>query len=158
VGLIRELADYEHLEDQARATPEALGQHLFGPRPYAEALMAEVDGAAVGFALYFPTYSTFRAQPSLYLEDLFVRPEFRGRGIGRALLARLARLAIARDCGRLEWAVLNWNAPSIGFYRSLGARPLNDWTTYRLDENRLQDLARLDQAIQAVGEPEHPLS
>jgi GNAT superfamily N-acetyltransferase len=141
VELIRELAVYEKLEHQARATPEALAEHLFGSRPFAEALIAEAGGGAVGFALFFPTYSTFRAQPSLYLEDVYVKPEYRGRGIGKALLAQVAWLAVERGCGRLEWAVLNWNAPAIAFYRSLGAGPLDDWTTYRLDEAALRELA-----------------
>lgn len=140
-GLIRELATYERLEDQARATPEALREHLFGPRPFAEALVAEVDGAAAGFALFFHNYSTFRGQPGLYLEDLFVRPEHRGRGIGRSFLARLARLALERGCGRLEWAVLDWNAPAIGFYRSLDATPMDDWTIFRLADGPLSRLA-----------------
>ena len=111
-ALIRELAAYEKLEDQARATADDLRRHLFGDRPAAEVLiLAEVDGEPVGFALFFPTFSTFRGQPGLYLEDLFVRPEHRGRGIGKALLASLARLAVDRGCGRLEWSVLDWNAP-----------------------------------------------
>jgi GNAT superfamily N-acetyltransferase len=141
VTLIRELAAYEKLEDQVHATAEALERHLFGPRPFAEALIAEVDGEPAGFALFFPTYSTFRAQPSLYLEDLFIRPAHRGFGLGRALLTRLARLAVERGCGRLEWAVLNWNEPAIGFYRSLGARPMDEWTVYRLDDGALRALA-----------------
>lgn len=141
VNLIRELAVYERLEDHARATPEALREHLFGPRPYAEALIAEAGGEPAGFALFFSTFSTFRAQPSLYLEDLFVRPSQRGRGLGKALLARLAELAARRGCGRLEWAVLNWNEPALGFYRSLGARPLDEWTVYRLDGEALASLA-----------------
>ncbi len=144
IGLIRELAVYEHLEHEARATPEAFRQHLFGPRPFAEAMLAEVEGAPVGFALYFHTFSTFRGQPSLYLEDLFVRPDHRGQGIGKAILRRLARLAVERGCGRLEWAVLDWNAPSIGFYKSLGARPMDEWTVYRLDNEALIRLADPD--------------
>ncbi len=140
-ALIRELAAYEKLDDEARATPESLHQHLFGPRPFAEALIAEVDGEPVGFALFFHNFSTFRGQPGLYLEDLFVRPEFRGRGLGKSLLARLAALAVERDCGRLEWAVLDWNAPAIGFYRSLGARPMDEWTVFRVDDEALARLA-----------------
>jgi GNAT superfamily N-acetyltransferase len=142
-ALIRELATYEKLEVQARATPEALRRDLFGPRPFAEALVAEVDGGPVGFALFFHNYSTFRGEPGLYLEDLFVRPEHRGLGIGKALLASLARIALERGCGRLEWSVLDWNAPSIGFYRSLGARPMDEWTIYRLDDEPLARLAGL---------------
>lgn len=141
--LIRELAAYETLEDQAKATAADLDRNLFGPRPFAEALIVEVGGDSVGFALFFPTFSTFRGQPGLYLEDLFVRPEHRGRGIGKALLARLAGLALERGCGRLEWAVLDWNEPSIGFYRSLGALPMDDWTVYRVADAPLEWLARM---------------
>ena len=139
--LIRELAEYERLAHEARASADSLRQHLFGPRPYAEALIAEVAGTPVGFALFFHNYSTFRGQPGLYLEDLFVRPESRGRGIGKALLMRLATLAVERGCGRMEWAVLDWNAPSIAFYRSLGARPMDDWTIFRVDDEALDRLA-----------------
>lgn len=145
VNLIRELAEYEKLEHEARANPEAIRQHLFGPRSFAEALIVEIAGEPVGFALFFHNYSTFRGQPGLYLEDLFVRPEHRGRGVGKALLARLAALAVERGCGRLEWAVLDWNAPAIAFYQSLGARPMNDWTTYRVDEDALDRLSRSGQ-------------
>jgi GNAT superfamily N-acetyltransferase len=141
VNLVRELAVYEKLEPFARATPEHFRRHLFGPSPAAEAALAEVDGEAVGFALWFSTFSTFRGQRGLYLEDLFVRPPYRGRGIGKALLAALARLAVERGCGRLEWSVLNWNDPAIGFYRALGARPMDDWTVYRIDGEPLDRLA-----------------
>ena len=141
ITLIRELAVYERLEHVAKATPESLIQHMFGPIPYAEALVAEDADHLVGFALYFHTFSTFRGQPGIYLEDLFVRPEFRGRGIGKALLQRLASIAGERGCGRLEWAVLNWNKPAIGFYRRLGAKPMNEWTVYRMDGEALDDLA-----------------
>jgi GNAT superfamily N-acetyltransferase len=143
VDLVRELAAYEHLESSARATPGDFRAHLFGPRPCAEAILAEVDDEPAGFALFFPTFSTFRGQPGLYLEDVFVRPEHRGRGIGKALLASVARLAVERGCGRLEWSVLDWNAPAIGFYRSLGARPLDEWTVYRIDDEPLARLATL---------------
>ncbi len=139
--LIRELAAYEQLEAQARAGAEDLRRHLFGDRPAAEVLLAEVDGQPVGFALFFPTFSTFRGQPGLYLEDIFVRPEHRGRGIGKALLAAIAAIAVGRCCGRLEWSVLDWNEPSIGFYRSLGALPMEEWTVYRLDDSALARLA-----------------
>ena len=142
--LIRELAVYEKLEGEAKATAADLERNLFGPRPFAEALIAESGGGPVGFALFFPTFSTFRGQPGLYLEDLFVRPDHRGRGIGKGLLARLAALALERGCGRLEWAVLDWNEPSIGFYRSLGALPMDDWTVYRVADAPLEWLARLD--------------
>ena len=140
-NLVHELAVYEKLEQFARATADDFRRHLFGPRPYAEAILAEVNGEPVGMALAFPTFSTFRGQPGLYLEDIYVRPEHRGRGIGKALLASMARLATERGFGRLEWAVLAWNAPAIGFYRALGARPMDDWTVYRLDEAPLDRLA-----------------
>ncbi len=142
-NLVYELAVYEKLEMYARATADDFRRHLFGPRPYAEAVVAEVEGQAVGFALYFPTFSTFRGQPGLYLEDIFVRPEQRGRGIGKALLATLARLALDRGLGRLEWAVLHWNTPAIGFYQSLGARPMQEWQVYRIDDLPLARLAAL---------------
>ena len=141
VNLVRELAVYEKLEQYARATPEDFRRHLFGPHPLAEAALAEVAGQPVGFALWYATFSTFRGRPGLYLEDLFVRPEFRGRGIGKALLATIARLAVERGCGKLEWSVLNWNEPAIGFYRALDARPLDEWMVYRLDGEPLRRLA-----------------
>ena len=140
-NLVRELAVYERLEEFAKATPDDLRRHLFGPRPAAEAAVAEVVGQPVGFALWYATFSTFRGRPGLYLEDLFVRPEFRGRGIGKALLATIARLAVERGCGKLEWSVLNWNEPAIGFYRALDARPLDEWMVYRLDGEPLRRLA-----------------
>lgn len=143
VALIHELAVYEKLEQYARADPDDLRAHLHGPRPFAEAIVAEAAGEVVGFALFFSTYSTFRGQPGLYLEDIFVREPHRGRGIGKAMLATVARIAVDRGCGRLEWSVLDWNAPSIGFYRSLGARPLDDWTVYRIDDDPLLRLASL---------------
>lgn len=141
LALIRALAEYEKLLDQVVATEEALHASLFGARPYAEALLAWDGDEAAGFALYFHNYSTFLARPGLYLEDLFVRPQCRGRGIGKALLAEVARIAVERDCGRLEWAVLDWNAPAIAFYRSLGAQPLQEWIVNRLTGARLQALA-----------------
>jgi GNAT superfamily N-acetyltransferase len=140
-NLIRELAVYEKLEHEVRATPEMLQQHLFGPRPVAEVLMAELDDAVVGFALFFTNFSTFRGLPGLYLEDLFVRPEARGRGIGQALLRRVAQLAVERGCGRMEWAVLDWNTPSIEFYKAHGARPMSEWTIFRLEHQALNELA-----------------
>jgi GNAT superfamily N-acetyltransferase len=142
-NLVRALAVYEKLEDRMRATPDDFRRHLFGPRPAAEAALAEVAGAPVGYALWFPVFSTFRGQPGLYLEDLFVKPDFRGCGIGKALLASLARLALERGCGYLGWSVLVWNAPSIAFYRALGAYPLADWTAYRLDDEPLRRLAAM---------------
>ena len=131
-GLIRDLAEYERLVHAVTLDEGRLREHLFGPRPFAEVLVAEEAGKVVGFALFFHNYSTFVGQPGIYLEDLFVRPECRGRGHGRALLAALARLAVQRGCGRLEWAVLNWNEPAIAFYRSLGAVPKDEWALYRL--------------------------
>jgi GNAT superfamily N-acetyltransferase len=135
--LIRDLAAYEKLSDEVRFDEAALGLHLFGPRPHAEVVIGEVDGVAQGFALFFHNFSTFEGRPGIYLEDLYVRPQARGAGLGKALLAHLAKLAIARDCARLEWWVLDWNAPSIGFYTSLGARPMDEWTVMRLDGSAL---------------------
>ena len=139
--LIRALAVYEKLSDVASFDVEDLRRSLFGERRYAEALIAESDGQAVGFALFFHNFSTFLAKPGIYLEDLFVRPEHRGEGHGRALLTALARLAVERKCGRLEWSVLDWNEPSIGFYRSLGAEPMDEWTVFRLTGDALLTLA-----------------
>ena len=141
VELIRGLAEYERLAHECVATEERVRESLFGPRPDAEVVIAEVDGRAAGFALFFHNYSTFLARRGLYLEDLFVFPQYRGRGVGRALLAHLARLAVARGCGRFEWWVLDWNAPAIRFYESLGARPMDDWTVYRLTGDALEKLA-----------------
>ncbi|WP_439859015.1 GNAT family N-acetyltransferase [Pseudomonas sp. MBLB4136] len=142
LALIGELADYEKLGDQAVATPAQLTEHLFGPRPYAEVLIGEVDGVAAGFALFFHNFSTFLGKPGLYLEDLYVRPAARGAGLGKALLSRLASLAVERGCGRLEWGVLDWNEPAIGFYQRLGAKPLDEWTPYRLTGAALRELAQ----------------
>jgi GNAT superfamily N-acetyltransferase len=139
---ITELAEYEQLANEVRATPERLHQALFGVRPAAEVVIAEVDGTPAGFALFFHNFSTFLGLPGIYLEDLFVRPPFRGRGIGRRLLGHLADVAVARGCGRLEWAVLDWNVPAIGFYRKLGAVPMDDWTVMRVTGPALHDLAR----------------
>jgi GNAT superfamily N-acetyltransferase len=138
---IRGLAEYERLLDEVKASEETLREHMFGPRPYCEAILAFDGGAPAGFALYFYTYSTFEAKPSLYLEDLFVLPELRGRGLGKALLVRLAQIALERGCGRLQWQVLDWNEPAIRFYRSLGARLLDEWTTCRLDREAIERLA-----------------
>ncbi len=137
---IRALADYEKLTHQVVATEASLHAHLFAPRPAAEVLIGELDGRPVGFALFFPNFSTFLARPGLYLEDLFVLPDARGRGVGRALLTAVARLAVERDAGRLEWAVLDWNAPAIEFYRSVGAVPMDDWTTMRVTGDALSQL------------------
>jgi GNAT superfamily N-acetyltransferase len=139
--LIRALASYEKLSHEAVATTAQLRRTLFGRKPAAEVLLAQVNGRVVGFALFFQNYSTFLGKPGIYLEDLFVEPEMRGRGIGKRLLASVARLAVKRRCGRFEWAVLDWNTPSIEFYRSFGARPLNDWTVFRLTGKELRKLA-----------------
>jgi GNAT superfamily N-acetyltransferase len=142
--LIRALAEYEKLADMAVGTEARLGASLFGARPAAEAMIAERGGRAVGFALYFTTFSTFLCRPGLYLEDLFVEPEHRGAGIGKALLARLAALAVERDCGRLEWRVLDWNEPSIRFYESLGAKLMPEWQLVRMTSEGFGRLARGD--------------
>jgi GNAT superfamily N-acetyltransferase len=142
LDLIQQLAEYEKLRDACVATEERLRASLFGPHPAAEVIVAEHDGVAAGFALFCHNYSTFLAQRGIWLEDLFVLPEHRGHGIGRLLLERLATIALERDCGRLEWAVLDWNAPAIGFYRSLGAVPMDEWTTFRVTGQPLHDLAR----------------
>lgn len=139
---IKALAEYERLADKVVATEDMIRRTLFGNPRYAEVIIAESDGEPVGFALFFHNYSTFLAAPGIYLEDLFVKPEARGKGIGKALLARLAQIAKSRNCGRLEWAVLNWNKSSIEFYERLGAKPMNEWTVYRLMGQELNDLAR----------------
>lgn len=140
LGLVRELAVYERLEHALVAKEEGFREGLFGPRPAAEAMIAERGGEVVGYALWFTTFSTFLGRPGIWLEDLFVRPAERGRGLGRALLARLAGLAVERGCGRLEWAVLDWNEPAHAFYRRLGAAPTEEWTTWRLDGAALTGL------------------
>ncbi len=140
-AFILALADYERLAHEVKADRETLARYLFGERPMAEVLIAEADGAAVGFALFFHNFSTFEGRPGLYLEDLFVLPEARGLGAGKALLSRLAALAIERDCARLEWSVLDWNEPSIAFYRALGTRPMDEWTVQRVDGQALVRLA-----------------
>lgn len=140
--LIRQLASYEKLLHEVTGDEALLERHLFGPRPSAEVLIAERGTEPVGFALFFPTFSTFLARPGIWLEDLFVIPEARGQGIGKALLTKVAEIAHERGCGRLEWTVLNWNEPAIGFYRKLGAVPMNEWTTYRLTGEALAKVAR----------------
>lgn len=142
--LIAELAEYERLADAAVATDDGLREQLFGAQPAAEVLIGEVDGEAAGFALFFHNFSTFLGKRGLYLEDLFVRPAFRGAGLGRHLMASLARLAVQRDCGRFEWSVLDWNAPAIGFYRTLGAVGMDEWTVQRLEGEALHALASHD--------------
>jgi GNAT superfamily N-acetyltransferase len=139
--LIRALAEYERLADQVVFDETRLREHLFGQRPYAEVLLAEDSGRAVGYALFFHTFSTFLGRPGIYLEDLFVEPDHRGRGHGKALLASVARVAVERGCGRVEWAVLDWNKPSIRFYDSLGAGPASGWIPYRLTGDALLALA-----------------
>jgi len=141
LDFIRGLAEYERLPHQCIATEARLHATLFGDRPAAEVLLAHLGSEPAGFALFFHNYSTFLARPGIYLEDLFVRPDHRGRGIGSVLLRELARLAVARDCGRLEWSVLAWNTAAIGFYRKLGATALDDWTVFRLAGDALDDLA-----------------
>jgi GNAT superfamily N-acetyltransferase len=141
LSYVRKLADYEKLAHEMEATEQHLREHMFGGHAYAEVIFAEQDGAVVGFALFFHTFSTFMGKPGLYLEDLFVDPTARGNGYGKALMAYLARLAVQRGCGRFEWSVLNWNAPSIDFYLALGARPLDAWTVYRLTGEPLRHLA-----------------
>ena len=138
---IRALADYEKLLDEVRFDEAVLAEKLFGPRPYAEVLIGEIDGKPEGFALFFHNFSTFEGKPGIYLEDLFVNPDARGSGLGTALLAKLAQLAVGRDCARLEWSVLDWNEPSIGFYKALGAKPMDEWTVFRLDGAALSGLA-----------------
>ena len=141
-AFILALAAYENLTHEIRTDHATLDRHLFGPRPMAEVLIAERDGAAIGFALFFHNFSTFAGRPGLYLEDLFVTPEARRSGAGMALLTRMAQLAIERDCARLEWSVLDWNAPAIGFYRSIGAQPMDEWTLQRVDGDALKTLAQ----------------
>ena len=141
LDLIRELAVYENLADQVAATEELLSENLFGDRPFAEAFLADVDGDSVGFAVFHHSFSTFLARPGVYLEDLFVKPAHRRRGIGKALLERVAREAHARRCGRLEWSVLNWNEPAIRFYESLGGVAMDGWTLYRVTGDTLRRLA-----------------
>ena len=140
LGFIKELADYEHMLDEVTATEALLNEWLF-EKQAAQALIAEYDGQPVGFALFFHNFSTFLGRAGIYLEDLYVRPAYRGRGFGKAIFKQLARLALERGCGRLEWACLDWNKPSIAFYRSLGAVPMDDWTVYRLTGETLAKLA-----------------
>jgi GNAT superfamily N-acetyltransferase len=154
LGLIKALADYERLAHEVVATEADVRESLFGAKPHAEAVIARAlsrrsgeaaeaePSEAVGFAVWFHTYSTFLSRPGLYLEDLFVLPAWRGRGIGRALIRHVARVAVERGCGRMEWSVLDWNDPAIGFYRSLGARPMDEWTVHRLTGDALRRVAQ----------------
>jgi len=141
LSLIREIAEYEHLAHEVVATEPLIDAAVFGPRPCVEVLIAESDGKVAAFALFFQNFSTFLGRPGIFLEDIFVRPQFRRRGIGRALFRRVAAIAVERNCGRLEWAVLDWNKPALDFYRSLGAVAMSDWTTHRLTGPALQRLA-----------------
>jgi len=145
IELIRGLAEYEREPDAVRLDPEELRRHLFGPHPYAEVLIAETDeGEPAGFALFFHNFSTWEGRPGIWLEDLFVKPGFRRRGYGRALLTRLAQIAVERGCARLEWSVLDWNEPAIAFYKSLGAIAMDEWTTYRLTGEALESLGNAE--------------
>ena len=139
--LIKELAEYERMSDEVVATEDGLRRTLFGPRPAAEVVVGYAGDEPAGFALFFHNYSTFLGKPGLYLEDLFVVPKFRGRGYGKALLVHLARLAVERGCGRFEWSVLDWNEPAIGFYKKLGATPMDAWTIMRVTGDALHKLA-----------------
>lgn len=142
LALIKELAAYERLSHEVVATEDDIHRALFSSRPVAEAVIGEYQGQPVAFALFFHNFSTFRGRPGLYLEDLYVTPEFRRRGLGRRLLIHLARLAVERRCGRMEWSVLDWNDPAIKAYRRIGAVPLDEWTVYRLTGDALERLAR----------------
>lgn len=144
LAFIRELAEYEQLAHEAVADEAGLARQLFGDTPRAEVLIAEVDGEAAGFALFFHNFSTFVGKPGLYLEDLFVRPQYRGLGLGKRLMVRLAKIAQDRDCGRFEWSVLDWNTPAIDFYRSLGAVGMDAWTVQRVTGDALAALAAQD--------------
>ena len=152
LGLIRDLATYERAPDEVTATKEQLIDVLFGERPVAEVLLAFEGESPVGFAVYFYNFSTWLGRPGLYLEDLFVKPDKRGKGYGRALLVELAKIARDRGCGRMEWAVLDWNEPAIKFYRSLGAKPMDEWTVFRLTRD---GIARLANSEQVDHEQEH---
>jgi GNAT superfamily N-acetyltransferase len=149
LALIRELAEFEQLLQDVDATAASLHSALFGVRPDCEAVVARVDGEAVGFALYFHNFSTFRARRGLYLEDLYVRPAMRGHGVGKALLLHLAGIALARGCARFEWSVLDWNQRAIDFYRSMGAVPMDEWTVFRVSGEALHALGRQAHAATA---------
>lgn len=142
LGFIIELAEYEKLAHEVVATEDTLRETLFGPTPYAQVIIAELAGVAVGYALFFHNFSTFTGRPGIYLEDLYVQPQYRGRGFGKLLLAYLARKAVDMNCTRVEWSVLDWNQPAIDFYRSIGALPMDGWTVQRLDGDRLVKFAK----------------
>ena len=146
LGLIRDLAEYERAPNDVVATEEGLREVLFGKRPSAEVMLANEGTNAVGFAVFFHNFSTWLGRPGLYLEDLFVKPSHRGKGYGRALLVHLAKIAAERGCGRMEWAVLDWNEPAIKFYRTLGAAPNEEWTIFRLTSDKIAKLAASDAA------------
>lgn len=141
LDFIKALADYERMSDEVMATEETVRKTLFGDTPYAEVILAEFEGKAAGFALFFHNYSTFVSKPGLYLEDIFIYPEYRGKGIGKLMMQYLARLTVERDCGRFEWSCLKWNKPSLDFYDSLGAVKMNDWIILRVSGKNLFDLA-----------------
>ena len=145
--LIKELAEYEKMSADVTATEEKLRQSLFGPHPGAEVVIAYAGDEAAGFALFFHNYSTFLGQPGIYLEDLYVFPKWRGHGLGKRLLAHLAALAVERGCGRFEWSVLDWNEPAIGFYKKLGAKPMDEWTVFRVTGDALRQLARVQATL-----------
>jgi GNAT superfamily N-acetyltransferase len=153
LALIRGIAEYERLSHEVEATEALLREHGFGPRPVFEAILAERDGRAVGFALYFFSFSTFKARPTLYLEDLFVIPEERRGGIGSRLLTRLAQIAVERRCGRMEWSVLDWNAPARDLYFKLGAKAMDEWTVFRMTPDAFGRLAREGMPGGPAGEP-----
>jgi GNAT superfamily N-acetyltransferase len=149
--LIKDLAEYERMSGEVVATEGGLSEALFGPRPAAEVVIGYAGDEPVGFALFFHNFSTFVGMPGLYLEDLFVVPAHRGRGYGRALLMHLAKLAVERGCGRFEWSVLDWNEPAIGFYKRLGAKPMHDWTIFRVDGEALGRLATMEPSERSLG-------
>ena len=142
LAMVRELAEFEHLLHEVVATEERIAEGLFGPKPFVEVLIARVGPDIVGFALFFHNYSTFMGRPGIYLEDLFIRPAFRGHGCGKALLAHVARLAVERGCGRFEWSVLDWNQRAVDFYQALGARPMSDWTIMRVTGEALEKMGQ----------------
>ena len=151
LSFIRQLAEYERLSDQVSATSDLILKNFFGPDAVAEVLLGLLDDTPVAFAVFFHNFSTFKCKKGLYLEDLFVLPEMRGRGFGKAMLQHLAGIAIQRDCARFEWAVLDWNEPAIGFYKSLGAVALDDWTTFRVTGDALKKLAEIDSNRNSFG-------